>query len=267
MAFTATAAYAPRVRVPAPAYRTAPFGLFTVATVVDVTDPSERNGAEVTPDSYRRASTLVDGCTVATDRVKAFERPTEAVTADPVTLYAGWECGPVGVGIGKAAALTALLNGEERGLEHYLATGSSDNSEANVFPWSTVTVPYGAGTTEQATVAAFGAHETTVAGEYGGVGVVYMTPRALAVLSAAGAIIFQNGGWVTLTGHKVTVNPYLADTSTALSLMFTGAVTVRRSEVVQFGEPVTLDRSDNTLWFVAERTVTVIADYILDVTP
>lgn len=263
--YDGTRQFAPSmVDVDAPTRLPRPFGLYSVATVVDMVDAHQANGATFLPEPFDPSSSLVDGCTPADERTKDIIQSVDWQTALPYTVFDGFTCAPVGFTDDERErrARQAILNGEERAVESLIATGQSTNGETTVGLLDVQTID--ASTPDKAATA-LGHLEETIASEYGGVGVIHIAVDAVAMLAHA-TVIERNGPrLVTISGgNYVTGNPFLTANSglTTVQVAITGSVNVWRNAIVQVGDVrSSIDRRTNTLTRIVERTVLVGTDY------
>lgn len=267
MPFTPGTAFTPRVRVAPPGWVAKPYGLLSVATPVDASEAQGGafSGLTVEPDQYAAASTLIDGCTPAANRTKVVPDWPDVLESDPATVYAGWTCSTIGRSEDTAntAARNALVMGEERALEELVATGTSTNGEALAAPWAHHSLPFAPTVWPGALASALGVHEATVGQTYGGVAVFHFSNQAAAVLTAADLLDVRNGGLYTPSGHRATINPYLASDDDTLVFMVTGALQVYRGPIVPTGDYRSMDRTVNTVTRLAERTSVIVTDFVL----
>lgn len=271
--------------VAAPAFAPLPYGLLSVAQPVDDPDAHWRAGIQYQPDPCDPATALLAGCPTTSDTATKTATSTGLGTrgAEAVTVMAWVDCGPVGLwDEAGARARQALLNGEGRALERAFWTGDVEGAAAALNPHlaedaavvdGSVTIQTAA--TNVATGApangvphaeAIGLLEGALAACYGGVGVIHMPRWTLATFAGPnrqverdGSRLRTHGGtWVAAGAGYVGIGP---DGSTPPAgsawLYATGAVFVRRGDVVVPDGPQSLDRAENRLVMVAERTYVV----------
>lgn len=257
------------------------YGLMSVATLVDDTDQHWRAGIQYQPEICDDAQLTTDGCPVGDTPIKTFTSdgiPT--IGAEPFTAYTWIDCSPIGNFWEEAEARTrtALLNGEARAVEAGFWTGTTDAGPNTVRPHlaedTAVFDPPGTlvqpaaviSVTGAPLVVAIGALEDALGDCYGGVGVIH-APRQLGAHFADHTQIERTGAQLrTMLGTSVafgagypgTSPAGAAATATSVWMYATGAVSVRRSAVgLTSTRPEALDRTENNLRLIAERTYVI----------
>jgi hypothetical protein len=194
---------------------------------------------------------------------------SDLLTATPFTVYDGIQCAPVGLVDVEARARARLAGSEQR--------------QAEAGFWTRQLAVAGTGTAPAVSgaaglIGAVGDLEAALAGQYAGVGVIH-APRWVAPYAAARQLIVRDGAvlrtpldtaWVFGSGYPNTGPAGTAPAAGHAWLYVTGAVVVRRSDVVIPATPATgaLDRTHNTVTVIAERTYAVTHDcvaYAIDV--
>lgn len=260
----------PRQNVTGPTFAPLPYGILSVAQVVDDADPHWRNGIEWEAECSPIASATLASCYAVLDP-DAEDQDAPLIEADPpaktprqngvpylegdaFTLYAVHQCAPVGrteeQDIARAGRL--LTNGEGRGLDRVLLTGVT---EAGVLPHSLVAQAEAADENPNPIDIALGVLEAQIAHQYGGVGVIYL-PRMLALAAFSRSLLVGNGQRLTTaTGTPVAlVDVVELGEEFALTAFATGALTVHRGAVQTLPA---LDRLTNTRTVIAERSYAV----------
>jgi hypothetical protein len=265
-----TLGFAPRVEVPPPDYRPFRYGLFSAAPPVGYGGPKERGGVYADLDPFTPpdapadgpdAFTYADGCDAASDRSKTIPAGRLIASGDPVTVYGGFRCTPVGASDRDALALKALELGEERALELLLATGTTDNGVSWPVPFASVNVD---ATSHVALASSFGIAENDLLADYGGLGTILMPLGLLYLLKGFGVVHLAGDHWETEAGTRVAVDRFLTAPAldAAVPVLVAGSLVIRRGEAKLLGDTSeSLDRSDNTIVRVAERTYTFLTDF------
>lgn len=258
----------PRHRVSGPSFTPAPFGLMSVAQVVDDADPHWRNGIEWEASCSPEASATVAPCSEVIDpgnagQVIAADVPAK-VTADTprgvpydegpaVTLYAVHRCATVGrtgqADLDRAGML--LTNGEARGLEHVVQTGETDAGTLALSLAGDATPVGGAAGT---VTTAFGAIEDAIRAGYGGVGVIHAPASLVTAAIAEGHVIrsASGGRLETLLGTPVAVHSVWEPAVAGDAVIYgTGALVIYRGAVSSYAD---IDRKTNDSIVVAERS-------------
>lgn len=254
----------PRALVPGPTYAPAPFGLLSVAQVVDDPDPHWRNGIKWEATCSPSASTTISPCSevvdpaaapdgrrAATPPVKSGDRGVPQAEGPAVTLYATHECAVVGrtqqADLDRAGML--LTNGESRALESVLYTGET---EAGTLPENLQALAEPAlGVAGASGLAhALGLLEDDLAQNYGGLGVIHATRGlALALVGERLAQRSTNGARLeTVLGTPISAG---GGYGTGTRLYATGAVVVYRGAPSAYPG---VDRAVNTSHVIVERT-------------
>ncbi|MEW2568323.1 cupin [Streptomyces sp. NPDC047070] len=243
-----------------------PHGILSGCTdVIDVTDPHELLGTDWQDGSCADAHPFT-WCTDESPGLpaeKEFARPLTC-TAEPVTIYAGVECNPVGRPYREAVrhAREALRMGEQRALEQWM---QSELLCPLASLGNDLTPPAGAVTIAQGVAAL----EGWLGENYGGLGVLHVPAGAAAVLGCCNVVHLEGGSARTLmgncvvmgSGYGINVGPpdcLPADAGEAW-LYVTGPIRVRREGA--FTVPDTDAQSvrilSNDRFVLAERTFVV----------
>lgn len=255
----------PRHRVTGPTFTVAPYGLVSVSTVVDDPDPHWRNGIEWETMCAARARATLAPCYQVLDPgpgsglVDAVIPPKSGAVGAPwaegdaVTLYAAAECSAVGrtAEADLARASQLLVAGEARGLERVIQSGVT---EAGELPLSLAGQATPTGVTGGSIAQVIASLEDALGRSYGGTGVIHM-PRSVALLAAAGGLVFRDGQrLVTGLGTLVAAGTgYVADAPWAadVPVYASGAVQLYRGGIVTIDG---IDTDVNTRATIAERT-------------
>jgi hypothetical protein len=266
-------AMAPKVEVPAPQYTPFRHGLFSVAEIVGFGAPQERNGVWSLLDPYTTpddptdngpdAFTYGNGCDAADDRTKPVPPGSLFVGAEPVTVFAGYKCSPLGITAEEreSAARRALTLGEERALENLLATGTTFNGVTWTSPLASETVN---ASSHLLLAQSFGNLEQAIANDYGGEGTVLVPAALWEYLSSFGLVRVGDGGARTTLGNRVAVcRGFGAVTLDAsVDVRVGGPLVLRRGDVETLGDfKASFDQSDNTVTRIVERTYVLSTDF------
>lgn len=199
--------------------------------------------------------------------------------ATPFTVYAEFDCSPVGQGSNDAAE-AALTKAEAYGVSRAFWTGtagaSGGTSQTTVWPHlaanTTLDDPQGIRLQTAASplvtggedvAVALGQVESNLASCYGGQGVIHIPLIALPSFTARGLVYKDDSGrLMTLGGNLVAVgsgytgsSPAGAAAAAGTSWIYaTGAVFGYRSEMYVRDMPGIFDRAENTIRRIASRT-------------
>lgn len=264
----------PYTVVNGPRFTPLPYGLLSVAQIVDDADMHWQAGTLFQPDTCQPANARAGVvCTPGSGLPKVpLERPPLSA-AQPFHLYAWLNCAPVGWGddLGEleAATIRALDAGEDRSLGRTFWTGQPDQGDT-IHPHldadeQVLSVPHGPEEVELQSAAidvgagdiqtALGLLEGALADCYGGQGVIH-APRGLLTLLGTKGVKPQGPQLQTVNGNLVAGYGISQD---PLRMFATGAVMVRRSPVQRRGQRPSdyVGRHDNSTVFVVERTYVI----------
>jgi len=273
----------PRLNVEPPVFTPQPYGLISVVQPVDDGTSHWQNG--VTWQSRCMSpmgAATYDECIAVTGSGEAPPEPsvkTENVElidrgGTPFTVYAKFDCSPVGVANAQKIATDALNRSESWQVERVFWTGLVDGKP--------IAFPHLAAATEvddaqgimlqsAATIVTsspvdiatgLGLLEAQLGNCYNGVGVIHVPVGVLPTLDAHGLVKPKNGIMQTLNGNLVAVGAGYTGSSPAgvaapvgQSWMYaTGAIMMRRSAVKIAPMRESIDRRNNTVEMIAERT-------------
>lgn len=282
--------------VAAPSVAPSRYGLFSAA---DMPAPDGDShwlaGVDFEADTCAEALATTDGCP-ATGGVGDTPTKSPSVTgiadmgAEPFTVYAQIKCGPVGMVRDLAEfelrTTNALTRGEGRAVERVFWTGvapgvSSIRPHLAANAAAFTSSPSGAVVTQVQTAAtvvttgavdvveAIGKLEGALALCYGGEGIIHVPAEAVAHLAAWNLIVRDGDRLRTWYGNRVAVyasndkeGPTGAVASAGQAWFYaTGAILIRRTPI--FGNSrirQSVDRSENLLFYAAERTYVVEMD-------
>jgi hypothetical protein len=196
--------------------------------------------------------------------------------ATPFTVYAQFECSPIGVGDAATVGADALARVEQRQVETAFWTGVAGGQPV-VFPHlaadtevadgqDIILQPTATPTVTGADAAhALGALEQALATCYAGQGLIHVPPKALATLAGSSLVREVDGQLLTPAGNRVVVGggytgsgPDGASAAAGTSWIYaTGPAFGYRSDVYVSPVRESLDRSTNTLHMLAERTYVI----------
>lgn len=271
-----------RAPVRAPAYAPSRYGLLSAADVADDGAMRWRNGGDTEALPCTEARALILNCPVVTGMTK-----TPTVTggigiegAEPFTVYAEISCGPVGQGdVGIQANTVELLRrGEGRAAERVFWTGTAlggtirphlaeDTVVTETSPGGVMSTLQTAATVVTGSIvgaeAGLAYLEGALAECYGGEGIIHMPATLGSFLYSKGGAVKDGDRLRTGLGNKIAIyssNNREGPDGTAPAagrywMYATGNVVVHRSGIEEAsGARASLNRSENTFVYVAERT-------------
>lgn len=192
--------------------------------------------------------------------------------ATPFTVYARFDCSPVGLGDAQTVAQDALARVEQTQVEAAFWTGVAGGqavtfphlaADAEVVDGDVVLQPVASPVVTGADVAhALGALEQELADCYSGQGLIHVPRSALATLAAWNLVEERDGALFTLGGNRIVAGggypgtgPDGAAPADGTTWIYaTGAAWGHRSDVYFSQVRDSLNRSSNTLQMLAERT-------------
>jgi hypothetical protein len=277
----------PRPIVDAPTFVPSPFGLLGVLTPSSTTDPHWQNG--VTWQSFcmdPMGATTYDECLVVTGvgdvpapSVKSGNVDLTTRAATPFTAYARFDCATVGYTTEDFARIgtTALTQSESWQVENAVWTGLADGKPV-VYPHLTANaeaVDASGYTLQLATsvpvtgavnaVVGLGLLEKSLADCHNGAGIIHVPVKLLPTLDAYGVVRERNGILKTLNGNTVAVgagypgtSPTNVDPGDTQAWMYaTGPMFLYRSQIRVMPYRESVNRSNNTVEMLAERTYVI----------
>lgn len=262
-----------------PAFTLLPYGLWDAAQQRTPGNPHWQQGitwVERCPDG----GSTYDECLAVTGTGAP---PAPAAKADnvdqtfrgatPFTIFAEFDCSPVGLGDAASVAEDALARVEQQQVEAAFWTGASGGQEV-VFPHLTadtqvvdaqdiVLQPAATTCVTGADAAhALGALEDCLADCYAGQGLIHVPRAVLPTLAAWSLVVERDGALFTTGGNRVVVGggytgsaPDGSAPAAGESWIYaTGAVFGYRGDVRAWAPGESIDRAENTMQMIAERT-------------
>jgi hypothetical protein len=277
----------PRLPVDAPSHAPSPYGLLSVAELRGEADPHWHNGITYTtrcPNLDPAAGTTYDECLAVTGVGSPPPSPPKADNtlllhrgATPFTVYARFDCAPVGLELARDAARQALEQAEGWQLERAVWTGQAAGTNNIALPHLahggaaivdaqniTLQSPVVTGGGPVPVAQGVGVLEELLGNCHNGQGVLHVPVRAAAALAKAHLLVARGGVLTTASnGNLVAVGNGYPGTSPSGAaaaagqawLYATGPMVVYRGppRVLNFG-PEVFDRAENTMHLLAERT-------------
>lgn len=196
--------------------------------------------------------------------------------ATPITVFARFDCSPVGIGDAEQAAVEALERVEANRLEESFWTGSV-GGQSVAFPHLAANMEVGdtEGIVLQTVAAvcvtgvdiahALGEIENCLADCQSGQGVIHIPPEALPTFLAWNLAIRQDDALFSPAGHQIVVGtgypgtgPDGSDPPEGSTWIYaTGPMFGYRGEVFFTRERESFDRAENTMQMIAERTYVI----------
>jgi hypothetical protein len=270
-----------RATIPAPPRQPHRHGLFSVASVADVTDPHELLGVQWEPLPCEPPALWIDDClpqnhpttpdngegegegeggedtTPVSEKTPAVQ--PEPAVADPITVYGSWYCQKLGYTLDEIQqrARAHLLAGEQQAVERAVWTGDGGNRPYLASP---DTVDLGEAECPAQLLATLYEYADTV---FTGEPVIH-APRPV-VPWLTDHITRESGRLVTTQGVPIAAGAGYTEANTGPGgipapngsywVYITGPVTVRRGPVEDVPNPTAagFNRRDNKLLALAER--------------
>lgn len=268
----------PRQVIDAPPLTVLPYGLLSAVQPLPITTPHWQNGV-TWRERCEDIHVTYDECVAVTGsggpppeppvKTSTFTMKTRGAT--PFTVYTEFVCSPVGSADAATAASEALGRKAPYAVERAFWTGLAENNVGIVYPHlaaaTTVvdaqsitmqTVPVTGGVMHPGD--ALGFIEQTLAACNNSVGVVHIPRRAL---PSFGIYIQSNGGQLRTNGGNLVAagsgypgtSPSGAAPPTGQTWIYgTGQVFEAHSNVAVTGVRDSIDRTNNTVTMIAERT-------------
>lgn len=263
-----------------PAFTSLPFGLWETAQKPDA--PSHWQNGVTWVERCPTGDTTYDECVSVTGTGAPPPAPIKSANveqvfrgATPVTVYARFDCSPVGQTETEDSAQDALSRVESRQLERAFWSGAAAGTDDVVFPHlaadaqvvdaqgvvlQSVASPVITGSVDAAH--GLGLLESALGDCYSGQGVIHVPESAQPTFAAWGLIVERDGGLFTTAGNRVVVGvgyPGTGPDGTAPAagtvwVYATGQVFGYRGDVRTMTVPESFDRSENTVEMLAERT-------------
>lgn len=275
----------PRQIVDPPTFTPSNYGLLSVVEMPAPSGPHWQNGITYTSHCVTgQGSVTYDECITVTGtggpppppQSKSGNVSTAHRGATPFTPYVEFDCSAVGNEDAAATATRALAQAEPFRVEHAFWTGqltTLGGDFVGVFPHlaaNTVVVDSGGVLLQSVPVTGgpfdvaqgLGFLEAELGECYGGRGVIHVPAFALASLMAWNLVVVSGPTLKTPKGNLIAVgdgypgtSPAGANPSAGTSWLYaTGAVFAYRSQVMIPPIRESIDRSENTIKMIAERT-------------
>lgn len=259
-----------------------PYGLWDTLQAPGPDGPHWQNGITWV-ERCPTGDTTYDECLAVTGTGEAPAPPSKTPNVDqtyrgatPFTVYAEFECSPVGVADAATVASDALDRVEQQQVEAAFWTGSAAgqavvfphlSADAEVVDGEVVLQPVASPVVTGADVAhALGALEQELADCYRGKGLIHVPHSALPTLAAWKlARVDDDGRLVTPAGNLIVAGtgytgsgPDGEDPAAGTAWIYaTGAAWGFRSDPYVSQLPDSLDRSSNTIRMLAERNYVI----------
>lgn len=196
--------------------------------------------------------------------------------ATPFTVYARFDCSPVGIGQAQDAAVDALARVESNQLEEAFWTGVAGGqtvvfphlaADAEVLDSNSIVLQTAASVviTGADITHGLGILEQELSECYAGQGVIHVPPSVLPTLAAWNLAIPRDGGLWTPRGNRIVVGggypgtgPDGAEPPEGTAWIYaTGAMFGYRGSVFFTRDTESFDRAENTMEMLAERTYVI----------
>lgn len=267
--------------VDAPAFTSLPYGLWD-AVQKRPAPPHWQNGVTYI-ERCPTGSTTFDECISVTGTGSPPEPPSKTDNVDqtfrgatPITVFAEFDCSPVGLTDAESVASDALARVEASQLESAFATGLVGGqtvafphlaADAIVLDADGITLQTAASVcaTGVDVVHGLGLIEDCLGDCYGGQGVIHIPQEALPSFVAWNLAVQRDGQLFTPAGNLIVVGVGYPGTSPAgvappagsTWIYATGSMFGYRGDVFMTRVRESLDRAENTLRMIAERTYVI----------
>lgn len=266
-----------------PAFTPLPYGLWDAVEQRSPGDPHWQNGVTWI-ERCPQGDTTYDECLSVTGTggpppeppVKADNVDQTFRGATPFTVFAEFDCTPVGIGDAATVAADALARVEQEQVETAFWTGTAggqplvfphlaanaevvDGNDILLQPTASVCI------TGQDAAHALGALEACLSDCYAGQGLIHVPTVVVPTLAAWNLIEARDGGLFTTAGNRVVVGGGYTGTGPGNAaapdgtawIYATGAAFGYRGNVRITSPRESIDRSTNTMRMLAERTYTI----------
>lgn len=274
----------PRQIVSAPAFTPLPYGLFSVVSRPTPGDTHWQNGVTYITECENTGATTYDECIAVTGsgdvpapNVKTSNSGMTFRGATPFTVYTEFDCSPVGVDDARRIASdaldrtsswqverafwTGLVDGKTIAFPHLAANAQvTDPQQPDIILQTAATIP-ATGTFDIA--CGLGIIEQELAECYNGVGVIHVPRTVIPTMQAWNLVEVRDDQLVTKNGNLVAAGggyPGTGVTGNAVAnacqswIFATGAVFMYQSGVRINNVRDSIDRAENTVKMIAERT-------------
>ncbi len=261
-----------------PAFTSLPYGLWDA--VQKPAAPAHWQQGVTYIERCPTGSTTYDECISVTGTGEPPGPPAKTDNVDqrfrgatPITIFAEFDCSPVGLADAESVASDALSRIESKQLESAFFTGLVGGqtvafphlaADAEVLDADGITLQTAASicVTGADIAHGLGELEQCLADCYAGQGVIHIPRVALASFAAWNLAIERDGRLFTPSGNLIVVgdgytgsSPDGADPAAGTTWIYaTGAMTGYRGDVFMTRVRDSLDRAENTLRMIAERT-------------
>lgn len=277
-----------RQNVDPPAFTPTAYGLMSAVNMPDTGDAHWMNGITYQSRCLTSADTWYDPCIAVTGTGPPPPAPAKAANtgglvtrgATPFTVFAEFDCSPVGLPDAQKIANDALAQSAPFEVEYAFWTGKAGSTPQSVV-WphlqsnaqqldsdgiilqTAATVVSGASASVRV---GLGLLEEAIGTCSNGLGVIHVQRKVLATLfylqlveARAGKLYTKSGNLVAAgAGYPGTGPAGQAITPTTSWMYATGPIDMRSSAVTYFNPTQSFDRTTNTMKMIAERT------YLLD---
>lgn len=262
-----------------PAFTLLPYGLWDAVQPRTPSSPHWQQGVTWI-ERCPTAGTTYDECLAVTGTGAPPEPAAKADNTDqtfrgatPFTVFAEFDCSPVGIGDAATVAEDALARVEQQQVEAAFWTGTAGSqgvvfphlaADAEVLDAQDIVLQQAATTvvTGADAVRALGDLEAELASCYAGQGIIHVPRSVLPILAAWHLVVERDGALFTTGGNRVVVGGGYTGTGPdgtapdegAAWIYATGAVFGYRSAVRVTSPRESIDRAENTMRMIAERT-------------
>lgn len=272
-------AYTPcGLQVPGPKFTPNTYGLFSVAEPSTPVDGHWEGGITWDDDICSDIHSTVDFCPIPVTGFppKILDRDFESCCAEPFTVYASYDCPPIGKPAGEAfeVARRRLIAREEREVERVFWSGISEegtivdpslsfgNSTCGEEPFNLTGSQGPVGVVQSMAVL-----ESALGDCVPGTGVIHANYGIASFLASSFQITEKNGAWYSTTGQRLAIGAgypgtgpaNVAATAGTTWLFATGPIAIYRSEIFLTPERFkeAMDARLNSVQVYAERVYAV----------
>lgn len=261
----------PRVTVEAPPVAPLRYGLFRAAWQTIEAEPHVRaGGVQFQPDTCGVARLYTAECPITGQDVKTLTDTPTTMTADPFGVYAAVDCSPVGFTAEehRQRAINKLITTEQTAVESALWNGGGVGATPALTLAGATVATTGALTSFEARLSAMIAEFEAA---YGRQGTIHVNTRALGNAATQHLVerpsvppevpqilVTPNGHrWSFGAGYGVTGPANVAPAAGSVWAFMTPPVTIWQSPIMIVDPNMTMDRTTNQRYALAERDYTV----------